>query len=212
MMLGFLLIPHTLVETQGAEYQMSRKIDPTDIIGETYGHVVVRALLRREPYKGRFQYLYEGHCLHCGEVSEFIRNNLLTGHTQSCGCLRRRAGGDHPCWGGHGEISAAFWKHILKHAEARRLPVDVTIEDAWALFLEQERKCALSGVPLVCGPRQRDRTASLDRIDNSKGYVGGNLQWLHKDINWMKGRFSQDDFVRWCHTVALHQRGETHVV
>jgi hypothetical protein len=33
-------------------------------------------------------------------------------------------------------------------------------------------------------------TARLDMIDPAKGYVEGNVQWIHKDIQAMKGDFS----------------------
>ena len=53
-------------------------------------------------------------------------------------------------------------------------------------------------------------SASLDRIDNTKGYVAGNVQWLHKDINWMKGRFTQPRFLALCRAVALHRGLDEH--
>lgn len=187
------------------------KFNPYDMVGKRYGSLEVRQLLRKEPYKGRFQYIYEGFCTHCNNPLEVARSNLVTGHTQSCGCLRQRVGADNPCWGGCGEISASFWKHILKHAETRSLHVEVTLEDVWTLFQSQNGRCSLTGQPLKCGPRQRDRTASLDRVDNRKGYVLGNIQWVHKDINWMKGRFKQSDFIRLCVAVADHQQGNSDV-
>jgi len=48
------------------------------------------------------------------------------------------------------------------------------------------------------------KTASLDRIDNEKGYVEGNVQWVHKDINNMKHTYPNDYFVNLCQQVALH--------
>ena len=45
-------------------------------------------------------------------------------------------------------------------------------------------------------------TASLDRIDSSKGYVKGNVQWVHKDINKMKTDFEQSIFIKLCKSVA----------
>ena len=47
-----------------------------------------------------------------------------------------------------------------------------------------------------------ENTASLDRIDSSKGYVKDNVQWVHKDINRMKWNFPQDKFVKLCSFVA----------
>jgi hypothetical protein len=45
-------------------------------------------------------------------------------------------------------------------------------------------------------------TASLDRIDSSKGYVEGNVQWVHKRINIMKNDLSDSEFIEWCRVVS----------
>jgi hypothetical protein len=52
-------------------------------------------------------------------------------------------------------------------------------------------------------------TASLDRIDSSKGYIEGNLQWLHKRINIMKGNMSEKEFLDFCESVTLKNKGQT---
>lgn len=44
-------------------------------------------------------------------------------------------------------------------------------------------------------------TASLDRIDSTKGYIHGNLQWIHKDLNQMKSNRTQDEFLEWVRKV-----------
>lgn len=43
---------------------------------------------------------------------------------------------------------------------------------------------------------------SLDRIDSSKGYEIGNVQWVTKYINWAKNDLSQKDFIDLCIAVA----------
>jgi hypothetical protein len=47
-----------------------------------------------------------------------------------------------------------------------------------------------------------DGTASLDRIDNSKGYIVGNVWWVHKDINTMKMDFPLEQFRSYCKRVS----------
>lgn len=37
-------------------------------------------------------------------------------------------------------------------------------------------------------------TASLDRIDSTKGYVEENVQWVHKDVNFMKSNLTEQRF------------------
>lgn len=76
----------------------------------------------------------------------------------------------------------------------------------WILYLKQSGLCALSGHPL-CMDRQYSagnnrQTASLDRKDSSKGYVEGNVQWVHKQINQMKSDMTQMEFIAWAKKVA----------
>jgi hypothetical protein len=86
----------------------------------------------------------------------------------------------------------------------RDIPVEMTIDDAWALYQQQEGLCALSGVPIDFGQgtfRDSEVTASLDRIDSSKGYSVKNVQWVHKRVNLMKLDMPQEEFFEWCKAV-----------
>lgn len=49
-------------------------------------------------------------------------------------------------------------------------------------------------------------SASLDRIDSKKSYTVDNVQWVHKDVNWMKNKFDQDYFIEMCGRIADHQK------
>lgn len=79
----------------------------------------------------------------------------------------------------------------------RKLDFTLTIEDAWEGFLAQDRRCALTGWPLVMGV-----DASIDRIRSSEGYVAGNVQWLHKEINALKSNRRDTDLVQLCRAVV----------
>jgi hypothetical protein len=184
-----------------------RSSDMNDIVGQKLGHLTVLSYEGRKPYRGRYAYAYRCRC-DCGTEIESVRSNIYNGHTTSCGCMKRRTGGNNPCWGGHGEISSRLWTHIRHQAQERKLPFKITIEATWNLYQEQGGLCALTGWPielhLVKG-RYSTRTGSLDRIDNTKGYITGNVQWVHKDVNWMKGRFRIDRFLELCRAVTAHE-------
>ena len=47
-----------------------------------------------------------------------------------------------------------------------------------------------------------DQTASLDRIDNTKGYIIDNVQWVHKQVNFMKGTMKQTEFIEFCKLIS----------
>lgn len=75
------------------------------------------------------------------------------------------------------------------------------------LFHQQGGRCVYTGWTLTFD-RTRDGhrtgTASLDRIDSSKGYVEGNVQWVNKHINLMKLWRAHGDFIEFCKAVARH--------
>jgi len=67
------------------------------------------------------------------------------------------------------------------------------------LYLSQDRKCVFTGEPIDF----EVGNAFLDRIDSRQGYVKGNLQWIHKDVNRMKNNLSQSEFLNRC--ISIHQ-------
>ena len=81
---------------------------------------------------------------------------------------------------------------------------DITIEYAWDLYLNQNKECALSGLPIKFSftRNKNDETASLDRIDSKLGYVEGNVQWVHKHVNMMKNVYSQKYFISICKLIS----------
>ena len=173
-----------------------------DLTGQVFGNLTVMSV-------HRVHWLNVGaswKCLcSCGTTRVVNASRLLNGHTKSCGCLSKNR------WTGEGDISGHFWSDITRNAHSRNLEVTVTLEGIWNLFLKQNRNCAISGVPLYfeheMGNRMRDdKTASLDRIDSSKGYVEGNVQWIHKNLNAMKSDLSDQELIAWCKTIADYQR------
>jgi hypothetical protein len=112
-----------------------------------------------------------------------------------------RKKGDHRRWKGYGDISRTFWRNIEGSGKTRKIPVSITIEDGWNLFLKQKRKCALTGVDIGffgCF----SNSASLDRIDATKGYSIDNVQWVHKDVNYAKQSLNNNDFIELCRSVV----------
>nr|DAG84015.1 MAG TPA: restriction endonuclease [Caudoviricetes sp.] len=43
-----------------------------------------------------------------------------------------------------------------------------------------------------------------NRIDSSKGYIRGNLQWVTKRVNWMKGDMSTEELFEMCNKILNH--------
>jgi len=195
-------------------FKFHQKIDTDDIVGKTTGMLTVVAFARKEPYLNRYTYIYECLC-ECGNTIFLPRTSLLTPHTKSCGCIKElvHRKEHNPSWRGVGDISSTMYRYFKTMARSRKLVFDLSKQQLWDLFVKQGKCCALSGVPLVFDPVTSNispnTSASLDRIDSSKGYTLDNVQWVHKEINWMKNRFSQDTFIRWCSLVTNNASKDT---
>jgi len=145
----------------------------------------------------------------CGNTSEVDANALtrIDGKgAVSCGCMNFRKGKESSNWKSPNEISHAYFFRTQCNAKRRKLEFSITIEETFEIFKNQNRLCRISGMPISLGQNMRTMTASLDRIDSSKGYIKGNVQWLHKDINRLKSNWNQKVFIELCKKVANYER------
>lgn len=149
----------------------------------------------------------------CGIVKKIAGRHLRGGQIKSCGCSKRRRREESPSWRGCGQLSLNHFGTIRRSAmgggkfNRRVKEFSITIEQAWEQFVKQNGKCALTGLQLSFGEgtQQQEKhsststkTASLDRIDSTKGYVVGNIQWVHKDVNIMKNDLDSKTFFYYC--------------
>lgn len=68
-------------------------------------------------------------------------------------------------------------------AKRKGIPFEITVED-----IQGPTHCPVMGFELVVGPQGgRMSSYSLDRIDNSKGYVKGNVALISHRANSYKG-------------------------
>lgn len=111
---------------------------------------------------------------------------------------------------GYHDLSGKRFSDIIYSAKKRNINFDLKIEYLWDLFVAQDKKCALSKVDIfMFRNRKHKSTASLDRIDSTKGYEVGNVQWLHKDVNNMKGSLTQTQCIELCKNIIfsdLHRK------
>lgn len=110
-------------------------------------------------------------------------------------------------WSGYQEINGWFWNSIRASAKRRNIPFELTIQQGWDLFIQQGKRCSLSGLPLKFAESHKDQvtggtTASLDRIDSKKGYTLDNVQWVHKYVNIMKSNLQQCEFINICKLIT----------
>ena len=149
----------------------------------------------------------------CGNEGFEVLRKLKNGERQNCGlsgCEHfhelRKNNGRKAKFTGYEDIYGSRWASWRIGAERRDIDFDIDIEYAWDIFLKQDRRCALSGVPIEFGNSyNKTISASLDRIDSKKGYIKDNIQWVHKSVNIMKRDFSDEKFIEWCTKVSTHR-------
>lgn len=162
-----------------------------------------------ETFKSDHRYVHRVKCPACA-AEKVIRqkNHLSDTKCRSCNNIaRNRASfGKHK---GVGKLTRTFYGYFKSVARRRGIPFEVTIEELEALFTAQGEKCALTGIPLAFpigtgygGSLTDEHSPSLDRVDSTKPYVLGNVQWVHKVVNIMKNSLGQDQFIGLCHKVA----------
>lgn len=66
-------------------------------------------------------------------------------------------------------------------------------------------KCPILEVPLELGTKNNyEYTPSIDRIDNSKGYIKGNIQIISKKANSMKNLASLEELKIFCTNILRY--------
>ena len=106
----------------------------------------------------------------------------------------------------YSEISKLYYNSLKSKAKARKISFDITLEEIKELFKKQDGRCGITNLPIVpktYKTRKKEMwTASLDRIDSKKGYTIKNVQWVHKEINMLKGKLPKEKFIDLCNLVV----------
>ena len=154
---------------------------------------------------------------------QFIRAYFLESGRQDCckSCSQKRALENNISrqkflklrHEGIGNFTKTTYWYFKNNAKRRNISwsEELTIEYLYELLLKQNKKCALTGLDIDLTESRKNSnvnfelmTASIDRIDSSKGYEPNNIQWVHKDINRMKWAFPQNQFIEMCQLVVNH--------
>ena len=158
--------------------------------------------------------LYHVKC-QCGAEQYRRLNHLITGRTKSCKkCASKLTALTYGTPQRNefiGSLGKTFFSTIKNGAVRRNIEFNVSQEFLWELLCKQGFKCALTNVDInlttkikASNPDYSSFTASVDRIDSSKGYTTDNVQWVHKDINRLKNNLPQNKFIELCSLVAVY--------
>lgn len=183
-----------------------------DLTGQKFGKLTVVRLDDDEEYftgrGGKRQKKIRWICqCECGKMTKSFIQGLSSGHAtqcKTCGYYRPQTSS---------KMIQQLFGNIKYNAKNRQIDFKVTAEFLQNLFNKQEERCAVSGLPITFGKTRKEHnhgatTASLDRIDSSRGYTEDNVQWVHKKVNFMKLDMSQQEFVKLCDVISLHNKAQ----
>lgn len=173
-----------------------------ELVGQRFGELTVEVQLPNE----RKHTVFLCRCA-CGKTVQVEGSALKTGHTRSCGCLRRYADMGRMRRLPRGVASFRTVVSAYRRNAARRdVPFSLTEVQCLTLF---EANCHYCDCPPYssCGNVARFGSFAyngIDRIDPSLGYVTGNVVSCCPRCNVAKGRQTLDEFRRWIASVYSH--------
>ena len=105
-------------------------------------------------------------------------------------------------------------KYFHKQRSARRLrgrkPVTITFKDFMKAWAAQKKKygliCPISNQQMthIQGLGNLETNISIDRIDSSKDYIKGNIQFICRRVNTMKHNESLESLIFWSRAITEH--------
>lgn len=166
-----------------------------DVLGKTFNNLTIDEYSHTDHRRMLF---YKYTCGLCGK-KDLIASNLI-GVQKSCGCYRYNRVENTKY------VTGKYFSVIRKGAERRKHEFNIERGYLDDLFEKQNKKCALTGLELnfEVDKNRSGQIASVDRIDSNIGYVVDNVQWVHKDINLMKGPLSENYFILLCKFISNH--------
>ena len=103
-----------------------------------------------------------------------------------------------------------YYVNKARRREAMYGPTDITVEYLKSLWESQGGKCPYTGFQMELPYNTRDhhirgipKRASLDRIDSSKGYVQGNVEFVCLVVNYAKNGFSKQEILEFFRAIPL---------
>jgi hypothetical protein len=155
-------------------------------IGKIYG------MLKILDFSEESSLQYKVQCTRCSKVYT-IRHDHALKNIHGCAGCHHQPGPSSYFWKGGEHIPGRLFSNFKYGAKKRDIDWDLTIKDLDALWEKQNGRCAYTNRELTLSID--NCTASLDRIDSSRGYFVDNVQFVHKMINTMKWDFKEQDFL-----------------
>jgi len=105
-------------------------------------------------------------------------------------------------------LAETFRKTKYAAKTTRNLEFTISLDYVVSLLEKQQGKCAITGWPMEFTRggdfkgKMNPRGCTMDRIDNLKGYVPGNIQLTCAMPNIIRGTMLLEEFVSFCDAVS----------
>jgi hypothetical protein len=153
--------------------------------------------------------LWKVKCIHCNRYFESQAQHVINSKYGCAECKGDQMSGTNSVhWKGGKHIPGFFIAKIKNKNLERRsknIEFNLTVEYLDKLWESQGGRCAYTGEKLNFGRSKVNGNASLDRIDSSLGYIEGNVQFVHKDVNIMKWDLSEQRFLEICKKITKNR-------
>lgn len=179
-----------------------------DRTGERYGRLVVVEHAGKDK---RGKHLWRCKC-DCGNEKVVVADNLSSGKSNSCGCLKteflKRRGNQFGLFENREE---AILKVQYSHLKRRHSKFSGEIMSFESFYKKVKQKCHYCGLEFSKELQDRKNECKkdglfsdtvvkcngIDRIDNSIGYTDDNTVSCCKYCNTAKSTMSKDEFMGW---------------
>jgi len=145
---------------------------------------------------------YTKNCSTCGSEQHYGRKDHYQAAIKGDWKCKSCSGHSNNFKGRIGPMPITWFEVKKRGGLSRGLSWDLEPEHILKLYEQQDGVCALTGWPIGWSEKGLTATVSIDRIDSTEGYIKGNVQLLHKDVNMAKQAYSQEYFISMCEAVA----------
>lgn len=183
---------------------------PQDFTGRRFGRLVVLSLIPGSGgYKGKPIVQRKWVCLcDCGKETISKSANLRNGYKKSCGCLndeyKAKFAAKHKpeVIDYYGRAFCSYKQQARNRGLTFQIPRDefsriVSMRCVYCNAKPSNYSAVKDGRTFING---------IDRIDNSVGYVEGNIVPCCSQCNWAKKDMSAFEYVQHCRSVVYYQR------
>jgi hypothetical protein len=167
-----------------------------DITGKKFGRWAVIEIAEKRPNRDNGTRIFWKCICECGNVRNIDGASLKSGHSKSCGCLRKEGHRTLP----HGVSEQRLLLYSYRrNAERRNLDFFLSAEQFTNLT---QKNC------YYCGEMPKNKLTGkwfngeyfyngVDRFDNTKGYIVDNCVPCCETCNRAKRIMSADEFTEW---------------